>query len=1178
MQVYVNRHPRSLALTEGDYVLIIRYAVANVRSGDHNDEKSPPKCIIEFVDRAAIDFSQYRLLSPRECHGCLGLIEVKNKDKDSKDVYLCVITKGAEVARPRPGETVNRIYSVEFYCVNRGDWDFVTLDPNGYAIEQNIALAGASDPLPKIHVGAEHPCANLRKLLSNGSFYYSTNFDLATTLQYRGVENQSNSLSLEMADRSFMWNSFMIEGLILFRSRLSESQRNALDKCNFLTSAIRGFAESKDVRIGRFNEIGTLTIISRQSWRRAGTRFNARGVDDEGNVANFVETETILNFKDLVFGFTQIRGSVPVFWEQDASLMSATINITRSAEATQPAFNKHFDQLVQKFGIVHVVNLLANKSGEIDLSERYKQHIIAAKHLKGSLRWTWFDFHAEVAARGYSQASRIIPLLDEGFYEISFYSDSVKSDSLRTEQMGIFRTNCLDCLDRTNMIQQLISKRALEMFFDLHHIAPGTDIWSRHNIMWADNGDQLSQIYAGTNALKTSYTRSGRMGLAGAIADVTKSVSRMYINNFVDKSRQSTMDSLLGRNPDQQQVVLYDPINDYVNMELNRRVSDFSSTAEIKIFAGTFNLNGVMAEDDLSDWLFPPDGGEQPPDIVLVGFQEIVELTPSQILNAEPYKREFWEKRVLNTLNQRDEYVLVRSDQLVGTALMMFVRKAEVNFVRKVEGAMIKTGLGGMAGNKGGVGVSFYFANTSFCFITAHLAAGTNNVEERHHNYKTISSGLVFSRGRRIMKHDCIIWLGDFNYRVNLPYDYAKNAIERGDLQTLLAEDQLNQQMYKGEAFPYYNEMEIKFPPTYKFDNDSNEYDTSEKMRTPSWTDRILSKGTNLHQTSYGCVQSITFSDHRPVYATFKAKVTIVDEELKEKLAKQLYDSRRAEVGDTNDLVSLVDLNETTLTHGLPPPSTDSRKWWLSGGQSSKIDFQVPPGKVINPNRNPNPFIEDKDFIDKPPLPPRPSTQDSITSIPAISPDTIKSSSTFSESTGSAPAITQPARATTFTAGSASTHHRTKSSTPPPVPKKPTSLRSGKAVKPSESKQTIPTLKAGSLPPPLPPRKINPSPTVVGESNNASLTTRQSKNVSLKKSALMNNGSNTSLMDDDGDAESVRGWTPPPQASVRSLTNSIHSNNSTANLTGGQSTPKSLLDDDGDAGAVPGLTLLQPSK
>lgn len=55
----------------------------------------------------------------------------------------------------------------------------------------------------------------------------------------------------------------------------------------------------------------------------------------------------------------------------------------------------------------------------------------------------------------------------------------------------------------------------------------------------------LSKIYAGTGALKSSFTRHGKMSLAGAISDARKSAARIYINNFADKGRQNVVDMLL---------------------------------------------------------------------------------------------------------------------------------------------------------------------------------------------------------------------------------------------------------------------------------------------------------------------------------------------------------------------------------------------------------------------------------------------------------------------------------------------------------------------------------------------------------------------------------------------------------------------------------------------------------
>lgn len=952
MRVLVKERPRTLALLSGEHVLTFRYLISS-----NPEKKQPPKCIVEFAEADSVEMYQYKVLSSEECFGFLGLIEIDG------DVYLCCITRKALAASPRPHETVYRIYGVEFYSLNKSDWDYVFLDANGIGVQGQTS---------EDQRGIEHPCANLRKILSNGSFYYSANFDLTSPLQNRGPNIKA--VTVDSIDNSYMWNSYMISQLIQFRSHLPEEQRTALDQGGFLTTVIRGFAGSSQVRVGHGH--AQLTVISRQSWKMAGTRFNARGVDDDGNTANFVVTETVLCMPNSwCFGYTQVRGSVPIFWEQDINLLSVKVNLTRSVEATQPAFMKHLEDLMQRFGSVHIVNLLADKPVEQDITRRFEQHIEASTSLKSNIGYTHFDFHAETARGGYAGASRILPRIQDPIIEFGFYSWDASRNQDATEQIGIFRTNCLDCLDRTNMVQQLISREALDIFLDYNNIYPTQDLWAKHNVLWADNGDQLSQNYAGTNALKTSYTRSGKMGIAGALADVTKSVGRLYINNFVDKGRQHTMDILLGRMEWQIAVELHDPINDYVTAELNKRRQEFSSSRMIKVFAGTFNLNGVTAETNLCPWLFPHDErDEQLPDLYLIGFQELVELTPGQILNADQERKVFWESHVLQCLNTRDEYVLLRSGQLVGTALMLYVKKSEVLFIKNVEGSTKKTGLGGMAGNKGGVAVSFNFANTSFCFITAHLAAGQNNIDERHQDYKTLSSGLRFSRGKKIKDHESIIWLGDFNYRVTLSNERCRELIERREFGAILQYDQLNSQMVKGATFPYFYEMEIKFPPTYKFDNGTDVYDTSEKARTPSWTDRILSRGSNLRQLSYGSAP-LLFSDHRPVYATFAANVTIIDEKIREKLNRELYEKRKAELGNTDDISNLIDMEDETLTHGLPPPSSDSNKWWIQNGYAAKVNLPVRPGTVINKKSSPNPFsleaTREPDFV-RPPLPPRP--------------------------------------------------------------------------------------------------------------------------------------------------------------------------------------------------------------
>lgn len=769
----------------------------------------------------------------------------------------------------------------------------------------------------------------------------------------------------------------MIAPLINFRSRLAAKDRALLDASRILTSAIRGFvftmtipATSSPVRPGKSNLPSSLTLISRLSCRRAGTRFNSRGIDDDGNAANFVETETVLwHPSGLCFSYAQIRGSVPIFWEQAAGLIPGQqkIQITRSAEATQPAFDKHFEALEVCYGIVHILNLLSeSKPGEAELTARYRWHV---KHsgvnhgielggtAENKLLDSQFDFHAETKGpSGYEAASMIKHLISarvDGFAyflceaaENRWAKSALTAVNVILQQQGIFRTNCLDCLDRTNLIQGIISQMSIEMFLRHQGERATADFWNIHSSLWADNGDALSKIYAGTGALKSSFTRHGKMSLAGAIADARKSATRMYINNFADKGRQNTIDMLLGRLMDQSPVQLYDPVTDFVNSELKRRIVEYSKSSSIQVWVGTFNLNGRTegARQDLRAWLCP-QMAQSRPDIFAVGFQEMVELSPQQIMSTDPFRRQIWEESVQKTLNDEarkhrdDPYVLLRSGQLVGAALLIFAKSGLLGKIKNVEGSVKKTGMSGMAGNKGAVAIRMDFANTGLCFVTAHLAAGFANYEERNRDYRTISHGLRFQRNRAIDDHDTIIWLGDFNYRIGLSDDKVRRLISQGDLETLYQNDQLYLQMVNGNVFQYYSESKISFLPTYKYDNGTDNYDSSEKNRIPAWCDRVLRRG-DLKQTSY-LTAPLRFSDHRPVYATFQCTISDVDEAKKERLSREIYATRKADVGDVvanageddaledEDLIGL-----DPIAPNLPPASSDQRKWWLDNGEA----------------------------------------------------------------------------------------------------------------------------------------------------------------------------------------------------------------------------------------------------
>ena len=100
--------------------------------------------------------------------------------------------------------------------------------------------------------------------------------------------------------------------------------------------------------------------------------------------------------------------------------------------------------------------------------------------------------------------------------------------------------------------------------------------------------------------------------------------------------------------------------------------------------------------------------------------------------------------------------------------------------------------MSGIAGNKGAVAIRMEFSSTSICFVTAHLAAGFSNYDDRDRDYSTISHGLRFQRNRCIDNHDIIIWLGDFNYRIGLSNDRARKLAALGDFGSLYEYDQVS--------------------------------------------------------------------------------------------------------------------------------------------------------------------------------------------------------------------------------------------------------------------------------------------------------------------------------------------------------------------------------------------------
>ncbi|KAE8209639.1 hypothetical protein CF327_g6402 [Tilletia walkeri] len=422
-------------------------------------------------------------------------------------------------------------------------------------------------------------------------------------------------------------------------------------------------------------------------------------------------------------------------------------------------------------------------------------------------------------------------------------------------------------------------------------------------------------------------------------------LARRTLGTFSDRARQAVMDVISGNNnaggnaATAAALAAPDPVLEAVNAELWQRRDEYSTKRDVSILIGTFNVNAKSPEESLLPWVLP-DTLPNEPDIIALAFQEVVPLTPSQILLTDPSRLWVWENAIMEAINRRSQkqadYAFVRSEQLVGTALLILVKTSLLHNVRQIESATKKTGLRGMSGNKGGVAVRMKIFDSTVCFVTAHLAAGQTNVDQRNDDYRTISSGLVFSQGTTISSHDHIFWFGDFNYRVDIPNERARWLAEMDDYSALIAKDQLKRSQEAQVAFVGFTEGQIGFRPTYKYDNGTSTYDSSEKQRIPAWTDRILFRGQGLRQLIYARAELYT-SDHRPVYAFFEAELRIHDQKRRKEVLSEIMSRRRAISGRLVGAGKDVSSSESDEEE-LPGPSSDTYSWWDQSEPDSDSD------------------------------------------------------------------------------------------------------------------------------------------------------------------------------------------------------------------------------------------------
>ncbi|EOB14639.1 Phosphatidylinositide phosphatase SAC1 [Nosema bombycis CQ1] len=273
-------------------------------------------------------------------------------------------------------------------------------------------------------------------------------------------------------------------------------------------------------------------LISRRSWRRTGARFFSRGSSPDGYVSNYVESEVFFKTNNTKMSYLQVRGSIPLYWYHDVML-----NYTPKLVIRQKNNFAKCDAIIRnKYQDILYLNLIKDKNYEKPLYDKFN---IVLK--EKSCEIVNFDLNST----GSFQNKRTV--FDFNM-KTKKYIDEFGFKTLEDQQKGVIRTNCIDCLDRTNLSQFQISEEIIKKMCDYAKIPLYNEILKSNRRLWLNNGNHLSIQYSGTGAIKSYIVEGTCSSWSGNLKDFYKSISRYFINRYTHGRLQDTYDILTGKN------------------------------------------------------------------------------------------------------------------------------------------------------------------------------------------------------------------------------------------------------------------------------------------------------------------------------------------------------------------------------------------------------------------------------------------------------------------------------------------------------------------------------------------------------------------------------------------------------------------------------------------------------
>ena len=427
----------------------------------------------------------------------------------------------------------------------------------------------------------------LNSLDMTKSFYFSRSYDVTRTLQFnimREREALKQSHAQPRCDHNdmFVWNHHLL-------TVAKEVLKATSDWC---LSIIHGYVDQAALSI-YWGRVIYVTIIARRSRFFAGARYLKRGANDLGYVANDVETEQIISEMlttsfhapgPVLFAnphhtsYVQHRGSIPLYWTQDPSGVSPKPDI--SLNVIDPFFTApalHFDNLFQRYGTpIYALNLVKARERTPRESKLLNEYTNAITYLnqflpedKQIIHHAW-DMSRASKSRDQDVIGSLEGIAEDILPRTSFFQNGNDTESGLKLQSGVARTNCVDCLDRTNAAQFVIAKKALGYqlqalgVIESANVEYDSDAINLFTHMWHDHGDTIAVQYGGSHLVNTMSTYRKINQWTSQSRDMVESFKRYYNNSFMDAQRQEAYNLFLGNFVcEQNKPMLWEMSSDY---------------------------------------------------------------------------------------------------------------------------------------------------------------------------------------------------------------------------------------------------------------------------------------------------------------------------------------------------------------------------------------------------------------------------------------------------------------------------------------------------------------------------------------------------------------------------------------------------------------------------------------